>query len=106
MEQFGQAIREHLELQERNSGLEREMPLASYRAEQALASQAMFGSEADAPEVDSSSKTEQDVQPRMEPDTGLPVPEELWVGARAFDWGDGTRVPSRAGFRSELRVGV
>ena len=33
---FGQAIKEHLELKERNSGLEREMPLARYWAEDLL----------------------------------------------------------------------
>jgi hypothetical protein len=88
MEPFGEAIKEHLELKERNSGLERVMPLASYRAEHVLANDASFRSEADAQQVENSSESEQDEWPLGEPDTGLPVPEELWVGARAFDWGD------------------
>jgi hypothetical protein len=87
MESFGQAIKEHLELKERNSELEGEMPLASYRAEQVLAVDA-FGPEADVLQLDTSGETEQDARPLAEPDTGLSAPEELWVGTRAFDWGD------------------
>ena len=88
MESFGQAIKAHMELKERNSRLEAEMPLDSYRAEHLLGSQAEFSSEADGPLVDTSSETEQDARPLAEPDTGLPVPEELWVGTRGFAWGD------------------
>jgi hypothetical protein len=88
MESFGQAIKAHMELKERNSGLEGEMPLDSYRAEHVLGNQAMFSSEADGQQVDTSSETAQDARPLAEPDTGLPMPEELWVGTRGFDWGD------------------
>jgi hypothetical protein len=88
MESFGQAIKAHMELKERNSGLEGEMPLDSYRADQVLGNQAMFSSEADGQHVDPSGETEQDARPPAEPDTVLPVPEELWVGTRGFDWGD------------------
>ena len=87
MESFGQAIKEHLELKERNSELEREMPLASYRAENVVAADA-FGSEADVPQMDPSSETEQNARPLAELHTGLSAPEELWVGTRGFDWGD------------------
>jgi hypothetical protein len=88
MESFGQAIKAHMELKERNSRLEAEMPLDSYRAEHVLGNQALFSSEADGQLVDTSSETEQDVRPSAERDIGLPVPEELWVGTRGFDWGD------------------
>jgi hypothetical protein len=88
MESFGQAIKAHMELKERNSRLDGEMPLDSYRAEHVLLDQGVFSSEADEQLVDSSSETEQDARPRPEPDTGLPAPEELWVGTRGFDWGD------------------
>ncbi len=84
MEPFGQAIKEHLELKQRNSGLEREMPLASYRAEHVLANQAMFRSEAEAQQVENSSESEQDEWPLAD----LPTAEEMWVGDPAFDWGD------------------
>jgi hypothetical protein len=86
MEPFGQAIKEHLELKERNSGLEREMPLASYRAEHVLANHAMFRSEAEARHEETPS--EQHDWPLAEPDIDLPTAEGLWVGDPAFDWGD------------------
>jgi hypothetical protein len=88
MESFGQAIKAHMELKERNSRLEGEMPLDSYRAEHDLVDDAPFGLEADGQQVDASSETEQNARPLAEPDTGLPMPEELWVGTRGFDWGD------------------
>jgi hypothetical protein len=88
MESFEQAIQEHIELKARNSGLEGEMPLDAYRAEHDLADDVPLGSGADVSHVDTSSETEQDVRPLAESGTGLPAPEELWVGARAFDWGD------------------
>jgi hypothetical protein len=86
MDPFEDAIKEHLELKERNSILEPEMPLARYRAEHMLANHAMFRSEAEAQEEDTGG--EQDDWPLAEPDTDLPEPEELWVGDPAFDWGD------------------
>jgi hypothetical protein len=67
MEPFGQAIKEHLELKERNSGLERVMPLATYRSEHLLANQAPFRSEAEAPQEKSASESEQDDWPWAEP---------------------------------------
>lgn len=88
MEAFGQAIKEHLELQERNSGLERELPLASYRAEQVLANHAMFRSEAQAQQEETASEAEQDDWPLAEADTDLSTPAALWVGEPVFDWGD------------------
>ena len=88
MESFGQAIKAHMELKERNRRLEGEMPLDSYRAEHVLANQAMFSLEADGQQAKTSSETEQDAWPLAEPDTGLQMPEELWVGTRGFDWGD------------------
>ena len=88
MERFGQAIKDHLELKQRNSGLEREMPLASYRAEHARGDRAMFRSEAEAQQEETSSASEQDDWPLAEPETELPSREGLWVGDPAFDWGD------------------
>jgi hypothetical protein len=88
MESFGQAIIAHMELKERNSSLERTMPLDSYRAEDVHANDDPFSAEADAQQVDGSGETEQDALPMAEPDTDFPAPEELWVGGRSFDWGD------------------
>jgi hypothetical protein len=88
MEPFGQAIKEHLELKERNSVLEQEMPLASYRGEQVLANHAMFRSEADAQQEENSSDTAEADWPRAEADMGLHSPEELWVAEPVFNWGD------------------
>jgi hypothetical protein len=88
MEPFGQAIKEHLELKERNSMLESEMPLARYRAAHMPADHALFRSEAEAREEETASEKEQDEWPLADPDTDLPAPEELWGGNPAFDWGD------------------
>jgi hypothetical protein len=88
MDPFEHAIKEHLELKERNSMLESEMPLARYRAAHMLANHAMFRSEAEAQEEEAGSENERDDWPLAEPDTDLPEPEGLWVGDPAFDWGD------------------
>jgi hypothetical protein len=77
-----------LELQERNSGLERELPLASYRAEQVLANHAMFRSEAQAQQEETASDAEQDDWPLAEAETDSFYAGGTWVGEPVFDWGD------------------
>ena len=88
MEPFGQAIKEHMELKERNSGLEREMPLASYRAEHVLVNHALFRSEAEAQHEETASESGQEEWPLAEPDRNLHSAEEVWVGEPVFDWGE------------------
>jgi hypothetical protein len=84
METFEQAIQEHLELQRRNAALEESMPLARYRADDALDRHGLFKSESEARREETPSSA----WPTAESDTGLYPPEEFWVAAPAFDWGE------------------
>jgi hypothetical protein len=84
MEPFEQAIQEHLELQRRNAALETTMPLDRYRVADALDKHGLFKSESEARREDNASSS----WPTAESDTGRYPPEEFWVAAPAFDWGD------------------
>ena len=95
---FAQAIQEHLELKQRNSTLERQMPLNTYKSddpfenhplfkteEQARLEETMDGQEsvvADRPTV--LAWPGEDTLERATPDGE----ENLWGRSRDFDWGD------------------
>ena len=82
-ESFDLAIKEHLELQRRNRMLEAEMPLEHYKE----GSERNSGGGAQVLE-----NTEEWVLPEASTVIGheprAPVPDELWTGTPAFDWGD------------------
>jgi hypothetical protein len=82
-ESFDLAIKEHLELQQRNRMLEPDMPLAHYL-------------EGSANGVNGSTPVLEDTEEWVLPESAtvmgheplLPPAEELWTGTPAFDWGD------------------
>jgi hypothetical protein len=94
---FAQVIQEHLELRERNSQLENQMPLEQYKSEDPFGNHPLFKTEEqarleetldglEAPEMVSVAS------PRGWPgeDTahGEETDEGLWTRSRDFDWGD------------------
>jgi hypothetical protein len=102
---FAKVIEEHLELKRRNSGLEREMPIDSYRISDPFENHPLFKSEEQARLEETLSGTE---PMSLDDDLVLawPVGEEtdpvighaavaqgdtedtLWGRSRDFDWGD------------------
>lgn len=93
---FSQVIQEHLELKQRNSELEGDMPLASYEAEDPFENHPLFKSEEQArleetmdgtePAVEMAAATHlwpgEETLDHVEPEQGL------WGRSRDFDWGD------------------
>jgi len=83
---FAKVIQDHLELKERNSGLDDSMPLGNYKTEeQARLEETMDGQEpvvADRPTVLAWPGEETEEHP------GPEVEGHLWSKSRDFDWGD------------------
>ena len=96
---FAQAIREHLELRARNSGLDTDMPLDRYLDEDPLENHPLFKSEEQArieetmdgePAAQlSSERLPWPGEETVEDVEGTALDEALWTGRpRDFDWGD------------------
>jgi hypothetical protein len=104
---FAQAIREHLELKERNAQLDHQMPIERYKSEDPFENHPLFKTEEQArieetmdgvePDFSDASLENALAWPMREEEktveTAVPsVPEEsgFWTGAgaRDFDWGD------------------
>ena len=101
---FAQAIREHLELKERNAVLERQMPLDTYKSEDPFENHPLFKTEEQARLEETMDGTEPVVAtaapawpgeetPTMEETTTAATHSELedslWGReSRDFDWGD------------------
>jgi len=96
---FAQAIREHLELRARNSGLDTDMPLDRYLDEDPLENHPLFKSEEQArieetmdgePAAQlSSERLPWPGEETVEDVEGPALDEALWTGRpRDFDWGD------------------
>ena len=96
---FTEAIREHLELKARNSGLEDEMPLDPYLDGDPLENHPLFKSEEQArieetmdgePAAElSSERLPWPGEETVENVEGAVLDEALWTGRpRDFDWGD------------------
>ena len=89
---FAEAIREHLELKERNSELEGEMPLDPYLDGDPLENHPLFKSEEQA-RIEETMDGEESI-PAEQLATLAPQPEQphdedtLWGRSRDFDWGD------------------
>jgi hypothetical protein len=93
---FAQVIQDHLELKERNSGLEGEKPLDRYKTEDPFENHPLFKTEeqarleetmdGDEPAVSDEAVTMPDTWPTEEP--AVQAEEGLWSRSRDFDWGD------------------
>ncbi|MBA3333365.1 MAG: hypothetical protein M3Q59_03250 [Actinomycetota bacterium] len=96
---FAEAIREHLDLKERNSGLDGDMPIDSYLNGDPLENHPLFKSEEQArieetmdgePAAQmSSERLPWPGEETAENVEGAALDETLWTGRpRDFDWGD------------------
>jgi len=96
---FAEAIREHLDLKQRNSGLAGDMPLDSYLNGDPLENHPLFKSEEQArieetmdgePAAQmSSERLSWPGEETVESVEGAALDETLWTGRpRDFDWGD------------------
>jgi hypothetical protein len=89
---FAQVIQDHLELKQRNSGLEGELPLDRYKSEDPFENHPLFKTEEQARLEETMDGEEVAV---AEPSTlawptedAEPTEEGLWSRSRDFDWGD------------------
>jgi hypothetical protein len=81
---FGNVIREHLELKQRNRRLDTAMPLERYR-DPRMENHSLFAAEAPAERetVETEDLATHERQ-QLFPET----PEDLWAGPPSFDWGE------------------
>jgi hypothetical protein len=90
---FAQVIQDHLELKERNSGLESEKPLNRYKVEDPFENHPLFKTEEQA-RIEETMDGEpavsaEELMPDTWPTEEAPAKEEgLWSQSRDFDWGD------------------
>ncbi|MBM3676525.1 MAG: hypothetical protein FJW96_01380 [Actinobacteria bacterium] len=93
---FSQAIQDHLNLKQRNAGLEGDMPIQRYATDDPFENHPLFKSEEQArleetlegvraPEVDTHAALPWPGEGNAE---GAALEEELWGRSRDFDWGD------------------
>jgi hypothetical protein len=91
---FAQVIQDHLELKERNAGLETEKPLDQYKTEDPFENHPLFKTEEQARLEETMDGDEPAVAAEV-PQAEVPWPgeeraedESLWSRSRDFDWGD------------------
>jgi hypothetical protein len=90
---FAQVIQDHLELKQKNSELEDELPLERYKSEDPFENHPLFKTEEQARIEETMDGEESaittDRQPLAWPtDETEPEAEGLWSRSRDFDWGD------------------
>jgi len=91
---FAQAIQEHLELKQRNSQLQRDLPLENYKADDPFENHPLFKTEEQARIEETLDGSEPavvaDIPPAPERTADDPSLEDsLWgQNSREFDWGD------------------
>jgi hypothetical protein len=99
---FSQVIKDHLELKERNSQLDTELPLDRYKNEDPFENHPLFKTEEQARIEDTLDGTEPAIpaEPTIaalkwpgeggddEPVAEAVEPHGLWTRSREFDWGD------------------
>jgi hypothetical protein len=93
---FSQVIQEHLELKERNSELDNQLPLARYKNEDPFDNHPLFKTEEQARIEDTMDGTEPAIpaEPTIalkwpgEDEEPVEAPDGLWTRSRDFDWGD------------------
>jgi hypothetical protein len=87
---FVRAIREHLELRERNARLEQVMPLERYRFHDDRSDAALVRTQPAVrlEDTDELPATRQPAPPKLDRSAPSGVFDDSWSGARSFDWGD------------------
>jgi hypothetical protein len=94
---FAQVIQEHLELRDRNSQLEQQMPLRQYRSEDPFQNHPLFKTEQQARLEETQEGLEAPEVVAVASPLGWPgedtafgeeTDEGLWSRSRDFDWGD------------------
>jgi len=92
---FAQVIQDHLELKEKNSRLEGDLPIDRYKTEDPFENHPLFKTEEQArieETMDGEEKAVSVSQPLSWPtdsdDDAEPRDEGLWSRSRDFDWGD------------------
>jgi hypothetical protein len=91
---FAQVIQDHLELKEKNSDLESNLPIDKYKTEDPFENHPLFKTEEQARIEETMDGEEQAVAPSpplawpTETDDAEPKEEGLWSRSRDFDWGD------------------
>ena len=92
---FAQVIQDHLELKEKNSGLEGDLPIDRYKTEDPFENHPLFKTEEQARIEETMDGEEPAVStstplawPTDSPEDAEPKEEGLWRRSRDFDWGD------------------
>jgi hypothetical protein len=92
---FAQVIQDHLELKEKNSGLEGDLPIDRYKTEDPFENHPLFKTEEQAKIEETMDGQEPAVStstplawPTDSPEDAEPKEEGLWSRSRDFDWGD------------------
>jgi hypothetical protein len=92
---FAQVIQDHLELKEKNSRLEGDLPIDRYKTEDPFENHPLFKTEEQARIEETMDGEEQAVSvsqplawPTESADDAEPRDEGLWSRSRDFDWGD------------------
>jgi hypothetical protein len=91
---FAQVIQDHLELKEKNSELEGDLPIDKYKTQDPFENHPLFKTEEQAKIEDTMDGEEQGASAApplawpTETDDAEPKEEGLWSRSRDFDWGD------------------
>jgi len=90
---FAQVIQDHLELKQRNSDLEGELPLERYKSEDPFENHPLFKTEEQARIEETMDGEESAITTERQPlawptDETESETEGLWSRSRDFDWGD------------------
>jgi hypothetical protein len=90
---FAQVIQDHLELKQKNSDLEEELPLDRYKSEDPFENHPLFKTEEQARIEETMDGEEAAITTERQPlawptDETEPETEGLWSRSRDFDWGD------------------
>jgi hypothetical protein len=90
---FAQVIQDHLELKQKNSELENELPLERYKSEDPFENHPLFKTEEQARIEETMDGEESAITTERQPlawptDESESETEGLWSRSRDFDWGD------------------
>ncbi|MFL5920722.1 MAG: hypothetical protein ACJ743_07135 [Gaiellaceae bacterium] len=90
---FAQVIQDHLELKQKNSDLEHELPLDRYKSEDPFENHPLFKTEEQARIEETMDGDESAITTERQPlawptEESEPEAEGLWSRSRDFDWGD------------------
>ena len=90
---FAQVIQDHLELKQKNSELEGDLPLDRYKTDDPFENHPLFKTEEQARIEETMDGEEPAISPERTPlawptEESQPDAEGLWSQSRDFDWGD------------------